>query len=147
MILLSLVHCVCPDLKQLEQQVSVDTAALQMAQAVTGGLSTGTGDKASASQGLTAVSTTTSNVTAGNVIHNSAANGSTAALLSSTSQTGSLLPSSANNTSNIASSNGSSNSLSASDAVGRGSAENVVADSTSVASESTPDKVGHMHRA
>ena len=97
----------------------------------------GSGLNASASQGLTAVSTTTDNATAANIIHNSAANGSTAAQLrrNTTTQSG-LSPAEESS-----SSNGSSHSASVSDAVGRGSADNAVSDSTSVASQSTPDKV------
>lgn len=103
----------------------------------TRGASSGTRTNASASQGLTAVSTNSMNMTAGNMIQNGAANGSLAAHLSSTTQAGSSWSPSANNTGN---SHGS-NSTSVSNAAAAGNAQNAVSDSTSVAAQSTTDQV------
>ncbi|DBB07438.1 TPA: hypothetical protein ACH3X3_008919 [Trebouxia sp. C0006] len=116
--------------------VSAKGPSAPMASAAsTAGLSNGTGRNASASQGLTAVTTTANSTANSDIIHNSAAAGSSAADLSSSSAAQSQTGSSKDRHSSNSSTGGDVS------ATGPGKAANVVSDSSEVSTTATPDKV------
>ena len=112
--------------------------SLEASAASTAGLSNGTGRNASASQGLTAVTTTANSTANSDIIHNSAAAGSSAADLSSSSAAQSQTGSSKDRHSSNSSTGGDVS------ATGPGKAANVVSDSSEVSTTATPDKVSGL---
>lgn len=99
-------------------------------------MSSGTGNNASANQGLTAVTSTTNNTANSNIVHNSAAAGSSAADLSSNSAAQSQTGSSKDRH--------SSSSSTAGDVSAVGKADNTASDSSETSTTATPDKVSRL---